>query len=1581
MPIEEFETTCPNCKKDFDVRSDDEQVTCPHCEATIKLTESPATETPRSTPVTAAKPMPAAKKPTKTPGKAPGPKQEFDSTDVEAKPRGFARLNFLKRLDRTPAAGAGLPLLDVEGIGPTFAKKLNAAGFATTEDLLAADAKAVAKKTGISYVELRKWQDMAELIRLPGIGPQYSEVLVRCDINSVAELARQEAEPLSDRINAFLASKKTTITAAKITPKRVKPWIAEAAKRAPPPVDVGAQALRKVRGKREPADEVRAVKPTKVDDKALAEEARHDAQRGFLSRFRRQRAAEEAKIVVVEFQEPATTPRRSLFSRTSDPDAARRKAEANEESRLAKQAQRDGKLAAKARIAAAKLQAADVSADRATAGAAKAAAKAQAKTEKLALKEQQKADALKAKEAAKAAKTKAAEAKAAQAKAAEASRVAALKPIAAAKPSKKPAADSTSRGIMESRERLSPGAADSAAPSKPILAFLARKPLEDVACAQCRHKFTVKADQRKATCPKCRSELLLVPDDGPAQKKVPNVPATVGKVDGKTAPAKTGKTVAPVAAQIDDKQVAAAAKAAAKAKAKAEKLKLKEAKKADKLAAKEAKFKAKTAAKAAKLKAKETAKAAELKLKEKQAAAKADAKPTAALTEKAGKGKVVAPSQAAKGKAAAAPVATVDDKQAAADAKAAAKAKAKAEKLKLKETKKAAKVAAKEAKLKAKQEAKVAKLAAKAQAKEADAKAEAKQADAKLDAKKGDAKADAAAKGKAQTATAKPGDETISPKALARLEKQRLKDDERRKQEFARREADRARLAGLTGAGLWEQAVSRPLNVPGQDGGVWEKSIEAQVAKASAGESRRERKQALSGKVRLVDGRSLFAKIPEDKPIREKPRLPDGKSPFIHLAEDEHKSTPPPRLPDGRSAFERLPEDEPADYDRLHVFGHKPGAEYTTKGGFHIVEEVVAVQAPKEMELGTARDRRASRRAAKTEEADKKRRLKEERQAKLSAAKEESRKMREERQTKPAEAARFAIFGRKDDEPKPKPGAVTPKPDVKPAKAADALKDAKPAKPVVKEGGRFSFLGLKRDVKDAKGKADATKTESMKTEPNKVESKKPESKADAKTTKAKASVGFFARFKGDGKAKAGAKPVKGAASKSAKGKPEADAKEAEKAKLAARAEKLKLKKKAKADKIAAKEAKAKAKSVAKAAKLKAKSDAKAAKSKATEDAKAAKMKAKNEAVAAQGKPGKADNKIVAKPANPGKSTKAAKKADAVDKSAGEGLLGRFRWPAKEPSTAEAKAAAKTDAKAEAKAKKDKAAVLQAKLDAKADAKRKAEKAKADTKKKAEAEKAAKIAAKEAARKAKLDATATKATAAEARQVKANAKADAEDARAKKEAKAQRLAALQSNKAAKAKLAATKAAAKAKARDAKALAKLQAAEAKAARKAATEAEAEAAAAAQAADETVEIRTIYVDADTGERIDQDEPAPPTPARAPVPTPAPAARPAPEPERRVTPPLTAATDAWEPNQTPQTGRPKAPPATTAPARAGTAVASRGVTGTPPVAARPVERRVARPLTYDQAKIDAALRTHGVAPPDKRVLGVWQPGEQPKK
>jgi predicted flap endonuclease-1-like 5' DNA nuclease len=105
-----------------------------------------------------------------------------------------------------------MPIEDVEGIGPASGERLAAAGIKTTDDLLAAgarpyDRERIAEATGISSERIREWVDKIDLMRVPGVGPQYSDLLVAAGVGSPAELARRNAANLEVTFQEVVAAR------------------------------------------------------------------------------------------------------------------------------------------------------------------------------------------------------------------------------------------------------------------------------------------------------------------------------------------------------------------------------------------------------------------------------------------------------------------------------------------------------------------------------------------------------------------------------------------------------------------------------------------------------------------------------------------------------------------------------------------------------------------------------------------------------------------------------------------------------------------------------------------------------------------------------------------------------------------------------------------------------------------------------------------------------------------------------------------------------------------------------------------------------------------------------------------------------------------------------------------------------------------------------------------------------------------------------------------------------------------------------------------------------------------------------
>lgn len=95
---------------------------------------------------------------------------------------------------------------DIEGIGPSYAQKLADAGITTTDDFLKAccDAKgrdATAQKSGISEKMILSWANMADLMRVKGVGGQYAEILHAAGVDTIKELRTRNAENLAAKMD------------------------------------------------------------------------------------------------------------------------------------------------------------------------------------------------------------------------------------------------------------------------------------------------------------------------------------------------------------------------------------------------------------------------------------------------------------------------------------------------------------------------------------------------------------------------------------------------------------------------------------------------------------------------------------------------------------------------------------------------------------------------------------------------------------------------------------------------------------------------------------------------------------------------------------------------------------------------------------------------------------------------------------------------------------------------------------------------------------------------------------------------------------------------------------------------------------------------------------------------------------------------------------------------------------------------------------------------------------------------------------------------------------------------------------
>jgi len=118
---------------------------------------------------------------------------------------------------------------DVEGIGAVAGGKLRAAGVATTDDLLMAGASAagrgkVASMTGIGEGQILKWVNHVDLMRIPGVGSEYSDLLEAAGVDSPAELVQRNAANLAQTFQELDAARPNWIRQMRTQPT-IERWI------------------------------------------------------------------------------------------------------------------------------------------------------------------------------------------------------------------------------------------------------------------------------------------------------------------------------------------------------------------------------------------------------------------------------------------------------------------------------------------------------------------------------------------------------------------------------------------------------------------------------------------------------------------------------------------------------------------------------------------------------------------------------------------------------------------------------------------------------------------------------------------------------------------------------------------------------------------------------------------------------------------------------------------------------------------------------------------------------------------------------------------------------------------------------------------------------------------------------------------------------------------------------------------------------------------------------------------------------------------------------------------------------------
>ncbi|MBR2668148.1 MAG: DUF4332 domain-containing protein [Oscillospiraceae bacterium] len=119
----------------------------------------------------------------------------------------------------------------IEGIGETYQAKLNAVGIKTIAALLAAGTTKkgraeLAEKSGITETLILKWVNHADLMRIKGVGSEYSDLLEAAGVDTVPELSKRRPDNLTKKMIEVNAEKKLVRQVP--SQKMVEKWVAQA---------------------------------------------------------------------------------------------------------------------------------------------------------------------------------------------------------------------------------------------------------------------------------------------------------------------------------------------------------------------------------------------------------------------------------------------------------------------------------------------------------------------------------------------------------------------------------------------------------------------------------------------------------------------------------------------------------------------------------------------------------------------------------------------------------------------------------------------------------------------------------------------------------------------------------------------------------------------------------------------------------------------------------------------------------------------------------------------------------------------------------------------------------------------------------------------------------------------------------------------------------------------------------------------------------------------------------------------------------------------------------------------------------
>src|SRR5215475_3801927 len=124
-------------------------------------------------------------------------------------------------------------VVGINGIGPVMADKLKKVGTRTTAKLIetaksAKGRKELAAKSGVDEKTILRWANLADRMRIKGIGEDYAKLLQVVGVDTIKELKHRNVAKLAAAMRE--ANKKNKLVRLLPSERRVQRWVDQARK-------------------------------------------------------------------------------------------------------------------------------------------------------------------------------------------------------------------------------------------------------------------------------------------------------------------------------------------------------------------------------------------------------------------------------------------------------------------------------------------------------------------------------------------------------------------------------------------------------------------------------------------------------------------------------------------------------------------------------------------------------------------------------------------------------------------------------------------------------------------------------------------------------------------------------------------------------------------------------------------------------------------------------------------------------------------------------------------------------------------------------------------------------------------------------------------------------------------------------------------------------------------------------------------------------------------------------------------------------------------------------------------------------